>query len=319
MTYYDEQLQNLHQQVAKKKHLETILKDLHNQRDELEKKVDQLKTEKQKEQADVDRLEGRSLAAFFYNIAGKKEEKLDKERQEAYAAAVKYDSAFREFTTIEEDIKHYESELNTLNGCEKQYEQVLKEKAETLKSSNKPESTKMLQLEEQINYLENQKKEINEAIFAGNEAAGMAEKILSNLDDAEGWGTWDLLGGGFIADLAKYSSLDEAQESVEQLQIQLRRFKTELADVTIQADMQVNVDGLLRFADYFFDGFIMDWTVLDRISESQGQVQKTKTQIEDVLNTLTSMLSAVEEEQKQIKNELDELILKATLSTGDIL
>ena len=36
-------------------------------------------------------------------------------------------------------------------------------------------------------------------------------------------------------------------------------------------------------------------------------------QIENVLNTLTSMLSAAEEEQKQIKNKLDELILKATL------
>ncbi|MBQ4523741.1 MAG: hypothetical protein IJA10_12425 [Lachnospiraceae bacterium] len=313
MTYYDEQLQRLQQQVARKAHLETILRDLHSQKDELEKKVDQLKIEKQKEQTDVDRLEGRSLAAFFYNIAGKKEEKLDKERQEAYAATVKYDSASRELTAIKEDMNRYEGELSTLTGCNERYEQVLKEKAAAVKSSGTPEVSKMLQLEEQINYLENQKKEINEAISAGNEAAGMAEKVLSNLDDAEGWGTWDLLGGGLIADLAKYSSLDDAQESVEQLQVQLRRFKTELADVTIQADMQVNVDGFLRFADYFFDGFIMDWTVLDRISESQGQVQKTKTQIEDVLNTLTSMLSAIEEEQDQTKSKLDELILKAKL------
>ena len=43
---------------------------------------------KRQEQADVDRLEGHSLATFFYQVIGKMDEKLDKERQEAYAARV---------------------------------------------------------------------------------------------------------------------------------------------------------------------------------------------------------------------------------------
>ena len=37
MTYYDEQLQELQQQIARKNRLETILKDLHSQKEELEK------------------------------------------------------------------------------------------------------------------------------------------------------------------------------------------------------------------------------------------------------------------------------------------
>lgn len=57
------------------------------------------------EQADVKQLEGRSLAAFYYQIVGKKAEKLDKERQEAYAATVKYDVEVQELATLEEDIK----------------------------------------------------------------------------------------------------------------------------------------------------------------------------------------------------------------------
>ena len=40
-----------------------------------------------------------------------------------------------------------------------------------------------------------------------------------------------------MADLAKYEELDNAQEQVEQLQVELRRFKTELADVEITADL----------------------------------------------------------------------------------
>ncbi len=57
---------------------------------------------------------------------------------------------------------------------------------------------------------------------------------------------------------------------------------TELADVTIHADMQVNIDGFLRFADYFFDGLFANWAVLDQIGHSQTQVQSTRNQTENV-------------------------------------
>lgn len=55
---------------------------------------------------------------------------------------------------------------------------------------------------------------------------------------------------------------------MEYLQSQLRAFRTELADVTISADFQVNIDGFLRFADYVFDGIFADWAVLDRINQA---------------------------------------------------
>ncbi|EFQ06555.1 hypothetical protein HMPREF9436_01940, partial [Faecalibacterium cf. prausnitzii KLE1255] len=67
-------------------------------------------------------------------------------------------------------------------------------------------------------------------------------EVLETLDNAEGWSTWDVMGGGLGVDLAKYAELDDAQEQIEQLQVELRRFKTELADVEITADLQVTVD-----------------------------------------------------------------------------
>lgn len=313
MAYYDEQLQELQQQVARKNRLETLLKELHSQKTELEEKVYQLSIEKQSEQSDVERLEGRSLVAFYYQIAGKKEEKLDKERQEAYAAAVKYDAAANELAALEADIKQYNKELGTIRRCKEQYEQVLKEKASAIKTSGKQEGIEILKLEEQIGNFESQKKELKEAITAGNGARDTARDVLSKLDDAEGWGTWDLLGGGLIADVAKYSSLDDAQRAVERLQVQLRRFKTELADVTIQADMQVSSDGFLRFADYFFDGLFADWAAYSRICKSQEQVQNTKRQVEDVLNKLKVMLDSVEKEQNAAKTKLNELIKQTSI------
>ena len=311
MTYYDEKLKALQEKISRSRQLTSMLKELRGQRDTIAARVRELEAIKVDEQADVDRLEGRSLASFFYNVIGKMDERLNKEREEAYAARVKYDAAARELEAIDGDIQRCESELSGLRGCEREYEATLREKANAVKSAGGARAEEILKLEERHTYLESQKKELREAISAGNSARSTAESVLSSLDSAEGWGTWDLLGGGLLADMAKHSHLDEAQGAIERLQSQLRRFKTELADVTIHADMQVNVDGFLRFADYFFDGLFADWAVMDKISQSQSQVQSTKNQIDSVLSRLNSMMSAAEREQAQTKSKLDALVLEA--------
>ena len=293
MIHYDEQLQQLQGQIARSKQLESMIKELCRQKEVLAAQVQKLESVRLEEQADVDRLEGRSLAAFFYNVIGKKDEQLDKERREAYAAGVRYDAAAGELEGVEDDLRRYKAELAALRGCERKYREVLKEKADAIKTAGGPGGEEILRMEERNAFLESQKKELREAISAGNAALATTQQILSGLDDAEGWGTWDLLGGGLVADFVKHSHLDEAQRAVERLQSQLRRFRTELADVTIQADMQVNVDGFLRFADYFFDGLFADWAVLDKISQSKDQMQNTKQKIESVLSRLKAMMRSV--------------------------
>lgn len=313
MTYYDEQLKQLHGQVVRMHQLQAMTEELRTQRTALSAQVRELEAIKLEEQADVERLEGGSLASFFYNVIGKMDERLNKEREEAYAARVKYDAASRELDAVERDLERCTAELGKLHGCEKQYETVLGEKAAAVRAAGGVDAEEMLRMEERDTFLENQKRELSEAIAAGNRALSTANQVLSSLDSAEGWGTWDLFGGGLISDLAKHSHLDEAQSAIEHLQSQLRQFKTELADVTIHADLQVNVDGFLRFADYFFDGLFADWAVMEKISQSQRQVQDTKNQIESVLSRLFSMTEAAQREQAEIKDKLERLVREAKL------
>ena len=76
----DSTLKELWQQVAEKKSCEAKQKELTAQRDTLADRLKMLEKSKLAEQADVDRLEGHSLAAFFYQVIGKMDEKLDKEQ-----------------------------------------------------------------------------------------------------------------------------------------------------------------------------------------------------------------------------------------------
>lgn len=311
MTFYDERLQRLQEQIARKRQLEAMVAELRSQRETLNARVRELNGIRLSEQADVDKLEGRSLAVFFYRVIGKMDEQLNKERQEAYAARVKYDAAARELTGVDEDMARYEAELAGLRNCEQQYRTVLNEKSNVVKAAGGAAAEEILKLEERRAFLESQKQELHEAVSAGDSAIATTKQVLSSLDSAEGWGTWDLLGGGIITDVIKHSRLDEAQGAIEQLQSQLRRFKTELADVTIHADVQVNIDGFLRFADYFFDGLFADWAVLDKIGQAKSQVQSTREQIELVLKRLSAMQRAVEQEHMQLESRLDKLVRDA--------
>lgn len=313
MEYFNDRLKELQEQVGRKNRLETILKELEKQEGELKERTEELYQEKQAEEADVERLKTGSLAAFYYRVVGKMDDMLTREQEEAYAAAVKYDAAVRELEAVKADIRSTRSELGQFYGCERKYDQVMKEKAESIKAQGMPEAEEILKLEERLAALEGQKKELGEAVSAGRSALYTTESIQESLSSAEGWGTWDLLGGGMISDIAKHSHLDEAQEKVEQLQVQLRHFKTELADVDVQADMQVSIEGFLRFADYFFDGLIADWTVLDRIKQSKEQVDCTAGQLRAVLNRLEAMQSSALQEQNSIQNAIKELVRQARL------
>ena len=108
-----------------------------------------------------------------------------------------------------------------------------------------------------------------------------------------------------IAGLAKHSHLDEAQETAHQLQQQLHRFQAELADVHLEAEISVRIDGFLRFADYFFDGLLADWTVAHRIDQSQQQAQETEGQIQQLLAFLHAQREQAAEEAKRLRESLD--------------
>ena len=309
MTEYGEKVRILKEKVLRKAHLEKLLEELDIQRADLEDKVYRYGLTKAREQKEADRLEGRSLTAFVYTVIGKKEEKLEKEQREAKEAAVRYDAAARELDAVKSDIERYGAELLSLKTCEAELESATAAAVAEIKGSDKPEREEIFRLEQERAVLLNKLRELDEAVAAGDTAHKTVSEIKIMLDKAVNMGEWDLFGGGMLPDIMKHGYLDEAQGLVEKLQTELRRFKTELADVQFDADFRINEDGFLRFADYFFDGFFVDLASLRKIEKSRDYVLSVKRDLENVLNAVVEEQMKVDAELAALKEKLEALII----------
>ena len=310
MKYFNDELQKLQEQTARKKHLESTLKGLYDQQRELQDHLRELKQIYWAENADVEKLEKFSLAGLYYLITNKKEEMLNKERQEAYTARLKCDTSQAELDAITDEIQKTRALISELSGCEEQFVKLKNEKKEAIKQSGTSDAAKILELEEAIVGCENQIKEIREAYTVGSEALRLADEIIRSLDKAKGWGTWDTFaGGGLVSDIAKHSHLNTAQQLVGDLQSKLRKYKTELMDVQISPDVEVGVSGFLNFADYFFDSILVDWTVLNKITKSRSQAEATRNKISLLQYRLNDLKAAKERERDQKRAEVDQIVL----------
>lgn len=312
MNYYQEQLDQLRERIARKRKLSTEISALEDQRASLATRVQQLKEETYQEQLDVDKLENFSAAKLFAQIMGNLDERLEKERSELYAAALRYDSARQELHAVEADLAARREELSLLGNCEAEYDRLLEARARELRQDpQSPAARRLLALEERQAQLASREKELQEAIQAGYNALSDISSIESALSSAEGWGTWDVFGGGLISDMAKYSHLDDAQQQINGLQRSLSRFRTELADVDIRTGIQIEVDSFLRFADYFFDNIFTDWAVLDRIRRTQSQIHEVDGSVRTILSRLERDLEQCRRDRQAIQQELKDFLVTA--------
>lgn len=309
MTYFDERLKELHSQKAQKKRLEAMKEELLKQEDEVAKKTAELEKIKQKEQLDVDKLEGKTIKALFFTLAGTKEEKLSQERQEAYVAAMKYDAAKRDLEGIVTDLRYCQEELDKLTDCEVEYEHLLEQKKSSIKQEASQRANEVMLLEREMANLEHEITELEEALDVGYKAFDLVDDIVKELEEAHNLADWDTFMDSFLIDMQKQEHIHNAQDLIQDLRHELRRFKTELADVNIEGDIQIEMDEFSQFADWFFDNIFMDWDIKAKIENSQVQAEDTRAQITNTINLLKDMRDERMKRRIELEEELEEVVV----------
>lgn len=127
------------------------------------------------------------------------------------------------------------------------------------------------------------RREMKEAMDAGERALSSLRSAQEKLDSASNWGIFDMLGGGLFSTVIKRSKMDEAQNLMESAKMDLNRFQKELNDVNTSLDLRMEISSFLSFADFFFDGFIADYLVQSKISDAKVQVSDAIYKVEQVL------------------------------------
>lgn len=136
---------------------------------------------------------------------------------------------------------------------------------------------------------EEENKEINEAVMAGERALSSLLAAKEKLDTARSWGLADLFGGGAIVDMIKHSRLKEAEALMEDARGNLMIFQRELRDVHLPVEFRVDISSFLSFADFFLDGIVADYLVHTKIAEAREQVDDAAERVRAILNQLSGL------------------------------
>lgn len=262
----------------------------------------------EKEEEDVARLEGFTLTSVFYSMTGKKLEKLDQEQKEVLAAKLKYTEAIETIKDVERELAEFQALLAPVANAPIRYEKIIREKERLIQDSNSVWSVKLFNLANREADLQSNLNEYNEAIGAGDSAIQALERALSSLGSAKGWSTYDMFGGGLVSTAMKHSRLDDAKKHIHQAQNKLRVFQDELLDIKHHFDSTIEVGGMLTFADYFFDGLIVDWMVHGKITQSYDQTSQIIGRVSRLLGSLRGQRDQMEEELLSVREEKKNLL-----------
>lgn len=137
-----------------------------------------------------------------------------------------------------------------------------------------------------MNEVYDRNKEIREAIRAGERALDSLQEANRQLNSAGNWGLVDIFGGNTISGLMKHMKVNNASRCVDDARRDVATFRDELGDIRDVENLNIDIDGFLAFADFFFDGFVADIFVQSKIRKGQQQVREAIRRVEDILSSL---------------------------------
>ena len=307
----DDQLMESKARIRSKQKLEAMLRQAQHALQEEQSKCSVLKDRLGQEKADVDKLEGLSLTGLFYSVLGTKDERLGNERQEFLAAKLKHDEAAEALQDAQQEVQRLGDELGPFADADSEYGRLINEKQKLLARASDDTSEKLLALSEKLTDLKSDNKELKEAIQAGGAALNSLQQVSSELRSAANWGTWDMLGGGMIATMAKHSKIDTAKTHAHHAQRQLRRFQEELADADQRLQVSLEIGGFSKFADFFFDGLIADWVVQSKIQQASSACSSTISRVTSAVSECRRRLAETEQDIEKVSRSRNEFIERA--------
>ncbi|MGI6164108.1 MAG: hypothetical protein ACOYEQ_09335 [Bacillota bacterium] len=284
--------------IERRKHTESKLQQARLSLQSERKRLADARAILLREEKDVRGLETLTMASILYSLAGRKDEKIDKEKQEFLAAKLKYDQATFAVNVLEADVESMARELTKLGDPQRDLALGLRAKEQLLLSIDDSRAKELADLQEGTGRLKAWRQELQEAIAAGGHARRQLQDVIKSLESARSWGIWDMLGGGVLATGVKHLRIEDAKKQIHDLQQLLHKFNHELADLN-EIGIKLSIGSFQTFADYFFDGLLIDWFVQSKINNS---LERAKEQLNRVDGTLQALQEKLRDTESSLAN-----------------
>lgn len=302
----NEKLIRLKEDIVLKKILDKKLKNLSLQLEKDKSELYELEVNLKKEYKDVEKLKKLSFASIVATVMSNKDEKLEKEHQEYIMAKIKYDEFSSKVESLKENIENIKSRLDTLKYCENEYKVLLNKKLELIKLyGDQDKKIKLSNIEEEIEVMLLEKKEIEEAESAGRDLLRAANLAKDSLNSAKNWGIFDIAGGDMLSSIAKHNKINEAEAQFRRVSSLISRFNKELGDIKFEG---LSFSTTTIAFDIFFDNIFTDFSVQNKINSSLDNIRNLIRRVEDILSTLNSKKISINSRISNLRKDYDSII-----------
>lgn len=257
---------------------------------------------------DIEKLGKVSFRHLWAVLTGSTDERIQQKENEIAVTTLKYDELQHALTHLEQSMIAIQDKLNALPDLDDEYQNILERKEELIADAHSPLTSRYNQLNEDIAELESFFTETLEAIDAGENVNRSLTEAIGILKKAQRWGGLDMIGGRGYATHAKHKHLDNAKVPIQTAQTNMRVFHRELQDIHKKADLTNEISGFLTFADFFFDGLLIDYIVQEEIEKILEQTERQKREIDKIILQLNFRYDLKKKELQRLKQEKNRLL-----------
>jgi hypothetical protein len=250
------------------------------------------------EERDVHLLGSVSWSRILSSLKGTHVTDLEREQAERDVARYALADAQARHDAARRDVEALQERLDALGDVEAAYASALAAK-ERWAATHDPVLTRLVtEISERRALLLAEDREAGEAHAAGTRARDHLLEARDRLGSASTWSAWDTFGGGgTFTDLMKYEQLDRVGDALRRADTELGAFTREMADLRLAGVDAVDLDGMTRAFDVFFDNIFSDLQVRSRIQDASRRVAQALTKFDLALQDLSTR-------RRQIVDEL---------------
>ncbi len=257
---------------------------------------------------EVEALEGFSTRSIFYKILGSKKEQEEKARHTLLERSLKHQDLKKQIELLEYEINILNAKVGERPGLERQLAELKGDREKEIVTGDPVLRAKLLNLSIQMEENFSFKQEVSEAFEVGEVCLNLSRQIVEQLGRASNWGNWPT-NKNTNGRWQQRDAIDRARNLSYQIKHHLFLYDKELSDIGRKLDFNLEVEGMTKFSDFFFNNIITDWIFRQQLAASISSASKLNGHISDSLQFLSNELVQREAIIRELTQQHETILL----------